>query len=247
MRLPIVLWRLARTVGHALRGWWIIRTRFALIGADEQAAHVNAWAARMLRLLGVELVIHGQPPASGPVLLVCNHISWLDILVMHAARHCRFVSKADVRHWPMVGTLATGAGTLYIERESRRDAMRVVHHMTAALRAGDILAVFPEGTTSDGADLLPFHANLLQAAISADAPVQPIGLNFIDPATGGRSDAARYVGDDSLVGSVWRLLSARGLRAELRFGQPQRSAGRDRRSWAAALQEEVRQLRQPPA
>jgi 1-acyl-sn-glycerol-3-phosphate acyltransferase len=66
------------------------------------------------------------------VLLVANHISWLDILVMHAARHCRFVSKSEVKHWPLIGTLATGAGTLYIERESRRDAMRVVHQMADA-------------------------------------------------------------------------------------------------------------------
>ena len=92
------------------------------MNAPQREARVQAWALRMLTLLGVRLELRGQPPVAGPVLLVANHISWLDILVMHAARHCRFVSKADVRHWPLIGTLADGAGTLYIERESRRDA-----------------------------------------------------------------------------------------------------------------------------
>ena len=141
------------------------------------------------------------------MLLVANHISWLDILVMHAARHCRFVSKADVRHWPLIGTLATGGGTLYIERESRRDAMRVVHHMAESLKRGEIVAVFPEGTTSDGVALLPFHANLIQAAISADAPVQPVALSF-HRARHPRAEPARPAtsGTTRWLGSVWRTL-----------------------------------------
>ena len=109
----------------------------------------------MLERLGVELELRGNPALAGPLLLVANHISWLDIIVLHAARHCRFVSKANVRHWPIIGSLATGAGTLYVERESRRDAMRVVHRMVAALQAGDVLAVFPEGTTGDGSRSCP--------------------------------------------------------------------------------------------
>ena len=92
---------------------------------------------------------------------------------MHAARHCRFVSKSDVQGWPLIGTLATAAGTLYIERSSRRDALRMVRSMQEALERGEVLAVFPEGTTGDGREMLPFHANLLQAAVAAKAPVQP--------------------------------------------------------------------------
>ena len=189
----------------------------------------------MLTRLGVELQLTGTPPLTGPVLLVANHISWLDILVLHAARHCRFVSKSDVKHWPLVGTLATGAGTLYIERASRRDAMRVVHHMAQALKDGDILAVFPEGTTGDGTTLLPFHANLIQAAISAQVPVQPVALQFVDGRTGATSQAMSYIGDESLLGSVWRTLCASQIRAVVKFGAPQAAAGRDRRAWAKDL------------
>ena len=235
--------RLLSALAHALRGWWTILFTFPRLAQPERDARVQQWARRMLGILGIELRLAGSPPAHGPVLLVANHISWLDILVMHAARHCRFVSKSDVKHWPLIGTLATGAGTLYIERESRRDAMRVVHHMAEALHAGDVLAVFPEGTTSDGRTLLPFHANLLQAAVSGDAPVQPVALSFVEAASGRPSLAARYVDDDTLVGSLWRTLTAPPLAAVVVFGEPQRAQGRGRRAWAAALREAVLQLR----
>ena len=202
----------------------------------------------MLAILGVQIELRGQVPAAGPVMLAANHISWLDILVMHAARHCRFVAKSEVRHWPLIGRLATGAGTLYIERESRRDAMRVVHHMADSLRRGEVVAVFPEGTTSDGVALLPFHGNLIQAAISANAPVVPVGLSFIETRSRERSLTPCYVGDDTLAASVWRTLSGRPITAVVHFGEPEYAKGRSRREWAAGLREAVAALRaQEPA
>ena len=237
--------RLVRALICALRGWAIITLRFPRLSVPQREAEVQAWARRMLRVLGIELQIRGTPPAQGPLMLVANHISWLDILVMHAARHCRFVAKSEVRHWPLIGTLATGGGTMYVERESRRDAMRVVHRMADCLRAGDILAVFPEGTTSDGTSLLPFHANLIQAAISAGAPVLPVALSFIDPATGRTSLSASYIGDDTLVGSLWRTVAGPPITAVVTYGEPQHALGRDRRSWARDLRAAVAALRQP--
>jgi len=244
MRALRAIGRLARALLHGLAGLATIAFEFPRLDDSRRAARVQAWAARMLHILGIHLELRGTPPAHGPVLLVANHISWLDILVLHAARHCRFVSKADVRHWPLVGTLATGAGTLYIERESRRDAMRVVHRMAEALQAGDILAVFPEGTTSDGSLLLPFHGNLLQAAIAVDAPVQPVALRYADAHTGALARSAAYVGDDTLVASLWRALTGPPLTARVAFGDVQRADGRDRRSWAADLRGAVQDLRQ---
>ena len=166
--------------------------------------------------------------------------------MIHASRHCRFISKSEIKSWPLVGMLATGVGTLYIERESRRDAMRVVHHMAEALRAGDILAVFPEGTTGDGTSVLPFHANLLQAAIAADAPVQPLALHFADRRTGQISFAPCYIGDDTLLGSLWRTLCARDLQAVVSFGEPQKAQGRNRREWASDLREVIVAMRSSP-
>ena len=243
MKALTALWRLLRVLMEALAGWRLIRRRFPGLTPPEREQVVQQWAQRMLAVLGIALTVDGEAPADGPLLLVANHISWLDILVMHAARHCRFVSKAEVRHWPLIGTLASGAGTLYIERESRRDAMRVVHHMAESLRAGDVVAVFPEGTTSDGASLLPFHGNLIQAAISAQAPVQTVALSYLDSASRQPSRAPIYVGDETLVGSLWRTLTAPPITAVVRFGAVQDAAGRSRRQWAQTLREDVERLR----
>ena len=105
-------WRLAHAVAVGLGGWLTIVLLFPRMNPPQQEARVQAWSQRMRKVLGIELQLHGNTPAQGPLLLVANHISWLDILVMHAARPCRFVSKSDVREWPLIGTLATGGGTL---------------------------------------------------------------------------------------------------------------------------------------
>ncbi len=240
--MPRAVWRLLRCLGHIVGGLWTILTLFPRLGQPAKEARVQVWALAMLRVAGIELVVRGTPVAQGPALLVANHLSWLDIVVLHASRYCRFVSKADIRHWPLVGTLAGGAGTVYIERASRRDAHRVVHHMTRQLQLGDVLAVFPEGTTGDSARLKPFHANLLQAAISAGAPVQPVALRFVDGDTGQTCYAPRYIDDDSIFVSIWETLNVRHLRAEVTFGEIQACQGRDRRTWAVDLQRDVERL-----
>ena len=245
MSKALAVWKACRVVVHLFSGLLQILVFFPRMPQAQRDLRVQVWASGMLRRLGVTLCVTGTPPVMGPVLLVANHISWLDIVTLHAARHCRFVSKSDVKHWPLVGRLATGAGTLYIERASRRDAMRVVHHMAQALTDGDVLAVFPEGTTGDGKAVLPFHANLLQAAIAAQAPVQPVALRYVDGATGANSAAVSYVGDESLPGSVWRTLCATRLRAVVVFGTPQHAEGRDRRAWARDLQGEIVAMRTP--
>ena len=236
-------WRLARLVLHLLRGWLTIRWRFPGWSQARRDRAVQDWSQAMLVILGLQLRIEGQLLQQGPLMLVCNHISWLDIAILHAAVHCRFISKDDIRGWPVLGTLASGGGTLYISRASRRDALRVVHQMAQALQQGNVLAFFPEGTTGDGSTVLPFHANLLQAAIAADAPVQALGLLFEDAATGAPSFAPCYVGDETLLYSAWRTVCAPPLRAVLRCAPVQSAQGRERREFASALRDTVIGLR----
>lgn len=243
-RSLIGLWRLARMGLHIVVGVITIWLTFGRLDHAERNRAVERWAAQLLRLSGIELRVLGAVPAHGPLLIVANHLSWLDIPAIHAAGHCRFVSKSDVKAWPVIGGLASAAGTLFIERNSRRDAMRTVSRMEEAMRHGDIVAVFPEGTTGDGRQLLPFHANLLQSAIAAEAPVLPLGLCFYDKLSGRMSSAPSYIGDESLLGSIWRTVTAPPLVAQLNYGQPQASAGRNRRDWSADLQAAVDQLRQ---
>jgi 1-acyl-sn-glycerol-3-phosphate acyltransferase len=243
MRAVLALWKLLRGLLHVLRGMWWVHAHFPRLGAEQREMRVQVWAAQLLALWGIQLRVLGQPVTAGPALMVANHISWLDISVIHAARHCRFVSKSDIRDWPLVGLLATGAGTLFIERASRKDALRMVKDMADAMQEGDVVAVFPEGTTSDGRDLLPFHANLIQSAIQANVPVQPMSLKFVDARTGDTSFAPCYIGDDTLIGSVWRTLTAPPIVAVVHFGEPQQARGRDRRQWAGDLREDVLRLR----
>ena len=240
--------KLLRAAAHAVGGYWMVRREFPHLDEASKGLKVQGWSVRMLQIMGITLDVRGEVPQHGPLLLVANHISWLDILVLHASRHCRFVSKADVHHWPIIGTLANGCGTVFVERESRRDAMRVVHHMADALRGsadsvGDVLAIFPEGTTSDGNGTLPFHANLFQAAISTHAPVQAIGLSYLDAQSGMPSHAADFVGDISLLGSVWATLTAKPMLARVSFGKLLSSEGLDRRTLAAQARDEITALR----
>lgn len=243
MKRARAAWRLLRVVLHIFVGVVTVYTVMPRLSVAKRHARVQVWSLVMLDRLGIQLVVEGSPPIVGPMLLVSNHISWVDIAVMHATRHCRFVSKDEIARWPVVSTLAAAADTLYITRESRRDAMRVVHQMAECLQGGDVLAIFPEGTTGDGSTLLPFHANLLQAAIAADAPVQPVALQFVDAASGQISFAPCYVGDDTLWQSLWRTLCADNVQAVVRFGTPERSQGRDRRTWAADLRQTITGLR----
>ena len=235
--------KLVRALLHILIGFFTIMLVFPRLSVEQRQQRTQLWSLGMLHCMGVQLIVRGNPAPSGPLLMVANHMSWLDITALHAARFCRFVSKADIQKWPFIGVLASGTGTLFIERESRRDAMRVVHHMTASLQAGDVLCVFPEGTTSEGVSLLPFHANLLQAAIAANAPIQPVALQFIDVTTGQRSAAPCYVGNDTLARSVWRTLTTPDVAVVITFGEPQGADGRDRRVLARAMQQAVAGLR----
>jgi 1-acyl-sn-glycerol-3-phosphate acyltransferase len=238
MRAAVGAWRLARVLLHGVHGLAIIVLRFGDYSAAQRHARIGWWSAKLLRLIGIALHAQGTP-RPGAKLVVANHVSWLDIAAIHAVLpEARFVSKADVKHWPLIGRLVTGAGTLYIEREKKRDALRVVHQMAQALRSGDTVAVFPEGTTGDGRTLLPFHANLLQAAIATATPVQPLVLRFFD-AEHAISPLAQFLGETTLAQSAWRFVCARGLNVQVQVLEPQGTAHADRRRLAEHLRETI--------
>jgi 1-acyl-sn-glycerol-3-phosphate acyltransferase len=238
MRALIGAWRLARLLLHGVHGLAIIMLRFGSYGAAQRHARIQWWSAKVLRLIGIALHAQGTP-RPGAKLVVCNHVSWLDIAAIHAViPQARFVSKADVKGWPLIGRLVSGAGTLFIEREKKRDALRVVHQMAEALQAGDTVAVFPEGTTGDGRTLLPFHANLLQAAVATATPVQPVVLRFFD-AQHAISPLAEFLGETTLAQSAWRFVCSRGLNVEVKVLSAQATAHADRRALAEHLRQTI--------
>ena len=234
LRALRAVWRLLATVVHVLHGMALMALRFPSLDAAGRHARIQWWSATLLRRMGLTLQVSGQA-RPGASLLIANHVSWLDIAALHAAvPQARFVSKADVLAWPLLGWLIAGAGTLFIERERKRDALRVVHAMADALQAGQTVAVFPEGTTGAGPELLPFHANLLQAAIATATPIQPAVLRFAD-AQQRFSLAAQYIGDTTLLQSLWRVAMAERLVVSVALLAPQGSAHADRRALAEHL------------
>ncbi len=238
MRRLRAVGRLLRCVLHGLHGLAIVLVRFPALSLSERHARIRWWATKMLRLIGIELRVEGAPTPGGS-LLVVNHISWLDIMVVHAVvPQARFVSKADVKSWPLVVHLVDAGDTLYLERERKRDAFRVIHLMAEALRSGQTVAIFPEGTTSTGHGLLPFHANLLQAAIATATPVQPAALRFSD-ATHAVSVALEFVGETTLLQSLWRCACGEGVVARLVLLAPRDPAGFERRQLAARLRADI--------
>jgi 1-acyl-sn-glycerol-3-phosphate acyltransferase len=222
-----------RALLHLLRGYWIIKTRFAKISAKQRADHVQQWSAELIAVLGIRLRVVGTPIQHG--LLVANHISWLDNVAIHAGHFCRFVAKSDIKAWPVIGYLTDQSGMLFVERTSRKDSHRVVQAVAERLRKGDCVAVFPEGTTGEGRELLPFHANMIQSAIDAGAVVQPIAIRYTNSASNEQSFAPCFVGEDTLMQSVWRTLNAQSITVTVQFGAAQNAESRDRRTWANDL------------
>lgn len=230
--------RKARLIAHLLHGMWTVATRFP--GADPERRHAlnRAWSLKMLRLCGMRLVVHNDGARlDRGALVVANHISWIDIYVINAWRPTPFVSKAEIRQWPLVGWLAQQLDTVFIQREKRSDAKRIMHELSDRLSAGELMCVFPEGTTSNGLALLPFHANMFQAAVSAGAPVQPLCIMYED-AQGRQSTAPAYIDDLSLADSLTLLLRGGPLTAHVYVGEAI-EPGADRRALAARAEQVI--------
>jgi 1-acyl-sn-glycerol-3-phosphate acyltransferase len=195
--LPV---RLAMVLSCTLMGLIAQLALFWWIAPQSARRVVTLWSRTMLACLGVRLDLQTVQASSSKVsLVVSNHISWMDILALQATLPVVFVAKSDIKSWPVLGWMVSLAGTCFIDR-SRRTALRTVHStLTTHLQAGQSVCIFPEGTTTDGAQVLPFHAGLLQAAIEAGVPVQPIRLKY-------SHHAAAYIDDMTLLSSLGNIL-----------------------------------------
>jgi 1-acyl-sn-glycerol-3-phosphate acyltransferase len=234
--------RAARTVLHGVEGLATTTFVFPLTGARGRRTLVQRWSARLLRMLHVDTRVHGTlDPDGGNLLIVANHVSWLDIFVLNAVCPVRFVAKAELARWPLVGRLVRASGTLFIERARRRDTHRVNQTVTDALGAGDVVALFPEGTTSDGATVLPFKSSLLQSIVDARGEVQPLALRYRTP-DGAPCTTPAYVGDDTFLASFWRVCGAPGLGVDLTPLPRVPADGRHRRAVANEAEAAIRRV-----
>jgi 1-acyl-sn-glycerol-3-phosphate acyltransferase len=244
---------LARIVVHIALGTAIIASYFPFASEVSRQNLVRWWSRRVLGMCGVRLRLAGRLQGEGRgQMLVLNHISWADIYVVHAIQATRFVAKSEIRQWPVIGYLCDRTGTIFIERGRRHAVHQANQHIAELLRQRACVGVFPEGTTSDGDGLLPFHANLIQAAIEAEAPVQPIALRYQKPG-GGRTAAAAYIGDTTLFESLCAVIRGAPIVAQASVLSPIDTRGKTRHQVAQearvaiALSLELDTAGRPPA
>ncbi|WP_020559452.1 lysophospholipid acyltransferase family protein [Thiofilum flexile] len=194
------------------------------------------WLRRLAYCTGAELVIRGEP-VLGRVLWVANHVSWLDIGVLGGVGEPRFLSKVEVKRWPIIGWLATRAGTLYIDRGQSGDA--AAEEVRQALLQGDCVALFPEGTTTDGKNVNRFFARIFAPALDTGTPVQPIVLRYTDQA-GNALASVPYIGKQSLLHNIWTITALPRFKAQVHFLAPLETQGLNRKEIASQCEELIR-------
>ena len=233
-------WRALRVTEHLLTGIVIALAIAPLprvgIARPWLPDLVSWWHRRLCRCLSLRIETHGLRRA--PALLVSNHVSWIDIPALAALGPVTFLSKVEVRDWPVIGWLSVLSGTLFLKRGAHQTGA-MTQQIAACLQAGQCVTVFPEGTTSDGTTLLRFHSRLFAVAQQSTLTLQPVAIRY---GRNGKPDpVAPFIGDDSLLPHLWRVLRRPGMRVEISFLPPVASAVRDRRALAEACRTAIAQ------
>jgi 1-acyl-sn-glycerol-3-phosphate acyltransferase len=209
--------RALRLVWHLTKGLLMVTVLFRFLKPQERDEITMQWSLKCLRILHVHVRIKGDRPphqATG-ILFVANHISWIDVLALNAIRPMCFVAKAEVRHWPFIGQLASRVGTLFFTRRPQ-ELLQVNRLMLSALKRGQCMALFPEGTTSVGQTVLRFHSGLFESAAESQALVWPVALRYYC-ADGSLAPHAAFVGDQSLISSIHQVLTQPALHLDMSF------------------------------
>lgn len=185
---------------------------------SERARWLQEYCRMLLPYLGVSWEVEGQAPETG--LIVSNHLSYLDILIYSAAVGCSFVSKAEVRSWPLFGPFAKLSGTVFVWRHSASDSARAYAELTECLRTGHPVMLFPEATTSDGVTILPFRSTMFQAAVDAGVPLTPALIHYSPLADGSVAQDICFWGEMTALPHAMNLFSKRRIECHLRFDPP---------------------------
>ena len=208
--------RMLRVALHLTWGLFVASVLFRLTPVAQHNRLSQRWSKKMLAIFGVEVQLHGDMPNldTRGIIIVSNHMSWLDIWLIYSIRPVRFISKADVRDWPVIGWLAQQSGTLFIRRDQRRHTAAINRQAAELLAQGDCIGLFPEGTTTDGLSMLPFHSSLFQAAVIHQAPVVLLTIRYLLP-DGSIDTAPAYYGGLTLLDSFRAVLARRRIRVKV--------------------------------
>ena len=235
--------RWARMLAHAVAAALILRFVFPRSDAHRRRELVRWWSAKLLRIVGLEVRVHGEAPTDGAAaaMIAANHVSWLDIFVISSVRPTRFIAKSEIRDWPIAGWIVERAGTIFIRREKRRDTARINDRVHAALVEGDCVGLFPEGTTTEGDTLLKFHSSLFEPAVANAANVHPCGVRYERP-DGALCRQVAFVGELSFMQSLGLVIRQHGVVAHVGFARAIDTRGLDRRQVTRAVEESVASL-----
>jgi 1-acyl-sn-glycerol-3-phosphate acyltransferase len=231
---------LARLAVHLAVGLWKVAVLFPLLDAAGRERRVQRWSQQLVGICGVKMMFDHtrQAAPASPALIICNPNSWLDIFVINTLHPSRFVAKSDIRSWPLIGWLCAHTGTIFIARGKARDVRRIYEGLVASIHDGERVAFFPEGTTAPQGTVLPFHANLFEAAIEAKVPVQPYAIRYVD-AGGVLHTSADFIDEMSFVASVIAIMKSGGMTAELIRLPAIPTEGAHRRELAASARDAI--------
>jgi 1-acyl-sn-glycerol-3-phosphate acyltransferase len=230
-------YRVTRLFLLLLEGVLKVITVFPFVSLATRREMKRRWSRRLLGVFSIRLQVTGEDVLPGS-LIVANHVSWLDVYAINALMPVSFVAKSEVRSWPIIGWLSTRTETIFLRRGSRGHAHAINEAIGHMLASGGTVAVFPEGTTTDGTHLLPFHAALMQPAISAGHPMSPVAICYRD-GTGAPSSVAAYVGEMTLVESLFKIAAARTLTVDIWIGRSLTNDVTHRRELAAAARSAI--------
>lgn len=228
------LQRGSRLVLKLLKGLLLIGCVFPHLRPSERDVIIESWCREVLDVLSVRVNLRGETPPGkvSSVLFVANHVSWMDILVMNACRRVRFVAKAEVRQWPLVGWMAIRTGTIFFKRTSPHELGRVTKSINTFLRRGDCIALFSDGTRTDSASVHAFHSGLLESAIAAEALIWPVGIRY-SRLDGSLGTDTPVVSSQSLFASIRNILAQPATRAQVSYTDPIESSAGDRHKLTA--------------
>lgn len=240
MHYFIRTYRAARMAVHLAYAVTLAALLFPWLSGKERVRLERRWNSGLMEILNIKISISGEAPdlSVQNMMLVANHVSWLDIYLLNTVRPVRFVSKIEVRSWPVVGWLAHKTGTLFIDRTKRHDTSRVNHEMSAILNNGGCIGVFPEGTTSNGSLLKPFHASLLQPAVHSQSRVWPAAIRY-SHADGSLNMAPAFVDELTFAASLAMILNQTVIYAQLEFLPPIEAQGKARRELARDVEHAI--------
>lgn len=208
--------RYCRFIIHLLRAALTLAILFPWIDNVSRDFHIQKWSRRLFEILNIAINIEGDMEIpQGGAFYVANHISWLDIHLIHTWRSLHFVAKSEVASWPLLGWFADRLNTIYIQREKLSSAKVVVKVIAARMKEGDQVCVFPEGTTSTGEGVLEFRSNLFQAVIDTQVPCISIAILYKNAQTGLKTDIPAYIGDMTIIDSIKRVLGGENINATL--------------------------------